>query len=98
MDDDTHGGALVQGRPVTCLTPKDLQRELQIGEKLCYRLLRDGAIPSVRVGGLYRIHRSELEKYGGGRVDSLAADVARFLEERGGSWSGQPTELFETLD
>jgi excisionase family DNA binding protein len=62
MDNDTHGGAIVQELPVTFLTPKDLQRELQIGEKLCYRLLRDGAIPSVRIGGLYRTPRGQLEE------------------------------------
>ncbi len=62
MEDDTHGGAVTQDPPVTFLTPKDLQRELQIGEKLCYRLLRDGAIPSVRIGGLYRTPRAQLEE------------------------------------
>jgi excisionase family DNA binding protein len=62
MDDDTHGGAVVQEPPVTYLTPKDLQHELRIGEKLCYRLLRSGAIPSVRVGGVYRISRKKLEE------------------------------------
>jgi excisionase family DNA binding protein len=44
------------------LTPKDLQRELQIGEKLAYRLLKDGTIPSIRVGGLIRIYRPHLEE------------------------------------
>jgi excisionase family DNA binding protein len=43
------------------LTPKDLQAELRIGEKLCYRLLRSGDIPSVRVGNLYRVRREALE-------------------------------------
>jgi excisionase family DNA binding protein len=62
MDDDTHGVAVAQEPPVTFLTPKDLQRELQIGEKLAYRLLRDRTIPSIRVGGVYRIHRSQLEE------------------------------------
>lgn len=62
MDDHTHGEAAVQEQPVAFLTPKDLQRELRIGEKLAYRLLRDGAIPSVRVGGLYRIPRRRLEE------------------------------------
>ena len=57
MDDHTHGAAAVQEQPVAFLTPKDLQRELRIGEKLAYRLLKDGTIPSVRVGGLYRIPR-----------------------------------------
>jgi hypothetical protein len=27
----------------------------------------------------------------------LAEDVARFLQDRGGSWTGQPSELYETL-
>jgi excisionase family DNA binding protein len=44
------------------LTPKDLQRELRIGERLCYRLLRAGEIPSVRVGNLYRVRREVLEE------------------------------------
>ncbi len=62
MDDDTHGGAVVQEPPVAYLTPKDIQRELQIGEKLAYRLLKDGTIPSIRVGGVYRIPRPQLEE------------------------------------
>jgi excisionase family DNA binding protein len=44
------------------LTPKDLQRELRIGERLCYRLLRDGEIPSVRIGNLYRVRREVIEE------------------------------------
>jgi excisionase family DNA binding protein len=44
------------------LTPKDLQRELQIGEKLCYRLLQSGAIPSVRIGNLIRVYRPHFEE------------------------------------
>jgi excisionase family DNA binding protein len=62
VDDDSRGGAITQELPVAFLTPKDLQRELQIGEKLCYRLLRDGSIPSVRVGGVYRIPRKNFEE------------------------------------
>jgi excisionase family DNA binding protein len=62
VDDDTVGGAVTQEPPVTYLSPKDLQCELQIGEKLCYRLLKSGAIPSIRVGGLYRIYRPHLEE------------------------------------
>jgi excisionase family DNA binding protein len=60
--DDTHGVAVTQEPPVTFLTPKDLQRELRIGEKLTYRLLKSGTIPSIRVGGVYRIHRVRLEE------------------------------------
>jgi excisionase family DNA binding protein len=44
------------------LTPKDLQQELRIGERLCYRLLRSGAIPSVRIGNLYRIRKEVLKE------------------------------------
>ena len=44
------------------LTPKDLQHELRIGERLCYRLLRTGAIPSVRIGSLYRVRKEVLEE------------------------------------
>ena len=62
MNDDTHGRALTQEPPVAYLTPKDLQRELRIGQGMCYRLLKSGAIPSVRVGGVYRISRSQLEE------------------------------------
>jgi excisionase family DNA binding protein len=47
------------------LTPKDVQHELRIGERLCYRLLRTGAIPSVRVGNLYRIRKEVLEELRG---------------------------------
>jgi excisionase family DNA binding protein len=43
-------------------TPKDLQHELRIGERLCYRLLRTGAIPSVRIGNLYRVRKEVLEE------------------------------------
>jgi excisionase family DNA binding protein len=62
VDDDKHNVAIVQDQSVAFLTPKDLQHELQIGEKLCYRLLRSGAVPSVRVGGVYRIPRKHLEE------------------------------------
>ncbi|MDP8951141.1 MAG: helix-turn-helix domain-containing protein [Actinomycetota bacterium] len=60
--DNTHVGIGLQPEPTNFLTPKDLQRELRIGEKLTYRLLRSGVIPSVRLGGLYRIDRRQLEE------------------------------------
>ncbi len=62
MEDDTYPGPYAQAREASFLTPKDLQRELKIGEKLAYRLLKSGAIPSLRVGGVYRIRRTELER------------------------------------
>ena len=44
------------------LTPREIQDELRIGERLCYRLLRTGAVPSVRIGNLYRVRREILEE------------------------------------
>lgn len=55
------------------LTPKDLQAELRIGEKLCYRLLRTGAIPSVRVGNLYRVRREVLEELKENAIGEISA-------------------------
>ena len=73
MDDDTHGEAITQEPPATTfLTPKDLQRELRIGQGMCYRLLKSGDIPSIRIGGVYRIHRSQLEEALG-----VCSDVSR---------------------
>ncbi len=45
----------------TWLTPKDVQRELRIGQKLAYKLLKDGTIPSIRVSNLYRVRREALD-------------------------------------
>jgi excisionase family DNA binding protein len=62
LEDDTYREPSAQEREDTFLTPKDLQRELKIGQSLAYRLLKSGAIPSLRVGGVYRIRRTELER------------------------------------
>ncbi len=62
MKKDTNRGPSAQARKDGFLTTKDLQRELKIGQALAYRLLKSGAIPSLRVGGVYRIRRSELER------------------------------------
>ncbi len=52
----------VQGPDVPdWLTPQELQDELRIGQRLCYRLLRTGAVPSVRVGKLYRVRRETVD-------------------------------------
>lgn len=58
----THNPADVQERSGAWLTVKDLRNELQIGERLAYKLLKSGSIPSVRVGGLIRIYRPQLEE------------------------------------
>jgi excisionase family DNA binding protein len=60
--DDNRAGATVQEPPPTFLTPKDVMRELQISHSLCYRLLRNETLPSVRVGGVYRIPRKDFER------------------------------------
>jgi ribonuclease HI len=44
------------------LSVKDLQSELGIGNDLAYRLVRSGRIPSVKLGGLIRIHRPTMER------------------------------------
>lgn len=44
------------------LTPKEVQAELQLGERAVYRLLKSGAIPNVRLGGVYRINRKHFEE------------------------------------
>jgi excisionase family DNA binding protein len=64
LKDHTYSGGKAQEPSASFLTPKDLQRELQIGEKLAYRLLKSGEIPSIRVGGVYRIRREQLEAFG----------------------------------
>ncbi len=64
MEDNTHAEINVQPQSSIWLTPKDLQAELRIGERLTYRLLKDGTIPSIRLGGVYRVHRSQLETLG----------------------------------
>jgi excisionase family DNA binding protein len=60
--DSSHVTQIPQGDEPGWLTPKDLQHELRIGERLCYRLLRSGTIPSVRVGNLYRVRKEVLEE------------------------------------
>lgn len=44
------------------LSVLQLARYLGVSRHTAYALVREGAIPSVRVGGQYRIPRSELER------------------------------------
>jgi excisionase family DNA binding protein len=62
ITDDIRSGEAGQEPPATFLTPKDVQERLKIGERLTYKLLHSQAIPNVRVGNLYRIHREDLDK------------------------------------
>lgn len=62
MGDDKRLGSEGQLKPPTWLTPKDVQEELRLGEKSVYRLLKSGAIPNIKLGGVYRINRKHLEE------------------------------------
>ena len=62
MTNHNQGTAVVQPPRPTFLTSRDIQEELQIGERLAYKLLSSGAIPSIRVNGLYRIRREDLDE------------------------------------
>jgi excisionase family DNA binding protein len=72
LADGSHVTPIVQGES-GWLTPKDLQHELRIGEKLAYRLLRGGDIPSVRVGNLYRVRREVIEELKEQAAQSISA-------------------------
>ncbi len=73
MPDSSHVTPVPQGVEAGWLTPKDLQAELRIGEKLAYRLLRDGTIPSVRIGNLYRVRREVIEELRGKAITESCA-------------------------
>ncbi len=61
MGDDKRVGQKGQPEPSTWLTPRDVQRELRLGERSVYRYLKSGEIPSLKIGGVYRINRKHLE-------------------------------------
>jgi excisionase family DNA binding protein len=44
------------------LSVLELARHLGISRHTAYMLVREGAVPSVRVGGQYRIPRAELKR------------------------------------
>ena len=65
MDDNTSTGSNTQGHAPSFLTVKDVQRELQVGERLVYKMIKTGRIPAVRLrgeGSVYRIPRREFEE------------------------------------
>lgn len=45
------------------LTPKEVMEELAIGKNTLYRLLNSGELPAFRIGKLWRVKRSELERW-----------------------------------
>ena len=45
------------------LTVKDLQKALRIGRSSAYKLLKNGELPSVRIGSVYRISKAALMEF-----------------------------------
>lgn len=45
------------------LTPTEVMEELGIGRNTFYRLVNSGELPAFRIGKLWRVKRSELEKW-----------------------------------
>lgn len=45
------------------LTPTEVIEELGIGRNTFYRLVNSGVLPAFRIGKLWRVRRSELEKW-----------------------------------
>jgi excisionase family DNA binding protein len=56
----TQRAAGTQHSEEALLTPRQLQDRLQIGERLCYRMLQDGRLPGFRVGRLWRVREDDL--------------------------------------
>ena len=44
----------------SALTIKDLAHELKVSTKTCYKLIKNNAVPYVKIGKSYRIPRSYL--------------------------------------
>ncbi len=62
MSNPTQQRAGTQHPDETLLTPRQLQARLQIGERLCYRMLQDGRLPGFRVGRLWRVREGDLHE------------------------------------
>jgi len=45
------------------LKPDDVAKILQISKAKAYTLLKEGGIPTIRIGGLVRVRREDLEQY-----------------------------------
>lgn len=62
MSNPTQRDAGTQHLAERLLTPQQVQDRLQIGERLCYRMLRDGRLPGFRVGKLWRVREGDLHE------------------------------------
>lgn len=52
-----------QERTYEFLTPAEVMEELGIGRNTFYRLVNSGELPAFHIGKLWRVKRSELEKW-----------------------------------
>ena len=65
------------------LTPKQTADYLQLSPKTVYRMIRRGELIAARVGGQYRIHKSNVDLFlaskstGRQAIDKLFEEVAR---------------------
>jgi len=55
--------------PERLLSPEELARTLALGRTTVYTLLRQGDIPSLRIGRLRRIKESDVRKFVAGRLE-----------------------------
>lgn len=49
--------------PTMLLTTKETARELRIAERRVFTLIKDGSLPSVKIGKSRRISREAIEEY-----------------------------------
>lgn len=49
--------------PEYLMSPDEVRQHLGLGRTYTYRLLATGAIPSVRIGRLRKVRRSDLEQF-----------------------------------
>jgi excisionase family DNA binding protein len=53
----------VPARPQLLLTRTEVAQQLATSTRHVRRLIEDGRLPSVRLGGLVRVHRDQLEEF-----------------------------------
>lgn len=58
-----------------CLSPKECMEYLFIGRSLFYKLVNSGELPAFRVGKLWRVKKTDLEKY---CIENKKKNLARF--------------------
>lgn len=66
--------------PGDLLTLQDVAERLTTSYKTVFRLVTDGDIPAVKVGGQWRVHRDDLNAYvfGGSRRAAMARHPRNF--------------------